>query len=343
MKLLVSALEASANLHLTEVLGELCDCELYGIFDGKFGVPYMDSSEFSAMGFIDVLPLYFKAKRAIRRMVEFSKNCDAVLLIDSPAFNLPLAKAIKEAGVKTPITYYILPQVWAWKQGRVAKIEKYCDNLASILPFDKMYFLKSVYVGHPLLDELRVRKNELIKSDKISFMPGSRRGEILRLMPIFREVAQKIKDKEKLLIVPNFLKDQLEIYGDVSDFKVVFEAPKALLQSEFAFICSGTATLQAALVATPFVLAYKAKMLDLMIAKFFVKLKHIGLANIMFDFMGKDELHIELIQEQVTSENLLKAYKNCDRQKFLNSCLELRSYLKHGSARNIANMIKGKI
>ena len=84
-------------------------------------------------------------------------------------------------------------------------------------------------------------------------------------------------------------------------------------------------------------------MLDLMIAKFFVKLKHIGLANIMFDFMGKDELHIELIQEQVTSENLLKAYKNCDRQKFLNSCLELRSYLKHGSARNIANMIKGKI
>ena len=111
MKLLVSCLEASANLHLEQVLEHLPKCELKGIFDEKFGEPFMRSSEFSAMGFVEVLPLYFKAKRAIKEMTRLAGQCDAVLLIDSPAFNLPLAKAIKETGIKTPVTYYILPQV----------------------------------------------------------------------------------------------------------------------------------------------------------------------------------------------------------------------------------------
>ena len=342
MKLLVSCLEASANLHFEQVLEHLPKCELKGIFDEKFGEPFMPSSEFSAMGFVEVLPLYFKAKRAVKEMTRLAEQCDAVLLIDSPAFNLPLAKAIKEAGIKTPVTYYILPQVWAWKAGRVAKVEAYCDHLASILPFDGMYFNRSRYVGHPLLDELRVRKNELLQSGKIAFMPGSRRAEISRLMPIFREVASRIKDKEKLLVVPPFLANDMQIYGDVSDFSVVTDAPRALLQSEFAFICSGTATLQAALVGTPFVLAYKAKAIDIMIARMFVKLRHIGLANIMFDFMGEEALHEELLQEEVTPGNLIKAYESCDKKKFIAGCERLRRYLKHGSAANVAQILTTK-
>ena len=147
MKLLVSCLEASANLHFEQVLEHLPKCELKGIFYEKFGKPFMPSSEFSAMGFVEVLPLYFKAKRAVKEMTRLAEQCDAVLLIDSPAFNLPLAKAIKEAGIKTPVTYYILPQVWAWKAGRVAKVEAYCDHLASILPFDGMYYNRSRYVA----------------------------------------------------------------------------------------------------------------------------------------------------------------------------------------------------
>lgn len=342
MKILVSCLEASANLHFEQILSYLPKCDLQGVFDTKFGTPFMDSKEFSAMGFVEILPLYFKAKRAIKQMVKMAADCDAVLLIDSPAFNLPLAKAIKQAGIKTPITYYILPQVWAWKKNRVAKVQKYCDNLASILPFDKMYFDRCAYVGHPLLDELIVRKNDLIKSDKIAFLPGSRRSEIVRLMPIFREVAKKITDKKKLLVVPKFLENSMQIYGDVSEFELIFDTPRALLQSEFAFICSGTATLQAALVATPFVLAYKANQVDIAIAKFFVKLKHIGLANIMFDFMGKNPLHDEFLQGDVTSENLLKSYENCDKKRFLDSCLKLRNYLKHGAAANVAKILINK-
>ncbi|MBE2986237.1 lipid-A-disaccharide synthase [Campylobacter sp. RM12920] len=339
-KILVSALEPSANLHLGEVLKHTLGSEILGIFDEKFGTPFMKSSEFSAMGFVEVLPLIFKAKRAIKQMVKLAKTANAVLLIDSPAFNLPLAKAMREAGVKAPITYYILPQVWAWKPKRVEKVEKFCDNLASILPFDEKFYSRAVYVGHPLLDELKFKKEKLINSSKIAFLPGSRRSEITRLMPIYREVAKDIKDKEKLLVIPPFLIDKVaELYGDVSEFNIVNEAPKALYESEFAFVCSGTATLEAALIGTPFVLCYKAKAIDVWLARKLVKVKYAGLANIMYDFMGKGALHDELIQEQVSALNLLNAYKNCDKDKFLTGCNELRAYLKHGSSVNVAKFL----
>lgn len=341
MKILVSALEPSANLHLKEILRNFeGEFELMGIFSEEFGTPYMKSSEFSAMGFIEVLPLIFKAKKALKKMSQMAKEADAVLLIDSPAFNLPLAKAIKEAGAKAAVTYYILPQVWAWKPKRVSVVERYCDNLASILPFDAKFYSRSTYVGHPLMDEIKLKKTSLSSSGKVAFLPGSRRSEISRLMPVYRELAKKIEAK-RLLVVPPFLLDKVgEIYGDTSDFDIVSNTPEALCESDFAFVCSGTATLEAALIGTPFVLAYKAKAIDVFIARKFVKIKHAGLANIMFDFMGKEPLHEEFIQEFATAENLLRAYKSCDRQKFLKGCDELRAYLAHGSSKNVVKILK---
>ena len=341
MKILVSALEPSANLHLKEILKNFeGEFELMGIFSEELGTPYMKSSEFSAMGFVEVLPLIFKAKKAMKVMSQMAKEADAVLLIDSPAFNLPLAKAIKEAGAKAAVTYYILPQVWAWKPKRVSVVERYCDNLASILPFDSKFYSRSTYVGHPLMDEIKLKKTSLSSSGKVAFLPGSRRSEISRLMPVYRELAKKIEAK-RLLVVPSFLLDKVgEIYGDTSDFEIVSNTPEALYESDFAFVCSGTATLEAALIGTPFVLAYKAKAIDVFIARKFVKIKHAGLANIMFDFMGKEPLHEEFIQEFATAENLLRAYKSCDRQKFLKGCDELRTYLGHGSSKNVVKILK---
>ncbi|AQW88320.1 lipid A disaccharide synthase [Campylobacter pinnipediorum subsp. caledonicus] len=340
-KILVCALEPSANLHLEQVLLKLKDYELLGIFDEKFGKPYMKSSEFSAMGFIEVLPLVFKAKKAMKELVKLAKDVDSILLIDSPAFNLPFAKSLKEAGVKAKITYYILPQVWAWKEKRVAKVERYCDNLASILPFDDRYYSKSQYVGHPLLDEIKFKKTDISSNSQIAFLPGSRKSEITRLMPIFKELATHINTK-KVICVPKHLMDSLdEIYGDLSEFEISNDTPKTLFESEFAFICSGTATLEAALIGTPFVLCYKAKALDVWLARKFLKIKYAGLANIIFDFIGKRAIHDELIQDDVSVENLLKSYKECDRDIFLSSCNELRNFLKHGSSQNVANMING--
>ena len=341
MKLLVSSLEPSANLHLEPILDGLGDVEIFGIFDEKFGTPLLPSSAFSIMGFIDAIPKIKTAKRAIKEMVKLSFDVDKVLLIDSPAFNLPLAKAIKKANPKVEIIYYILPQVWAWKAKRVKKVEAYCDKLASILPFERKFYNRSVYVGNPLLDEILTCKEKLQNSGIVSYLPGSRKSEIRRLFPVYKEVAKRI-DKKSLLVVPKHFGDKEieEIYGDISGFEICRDTHKALFESEFAFICSGTATLEASLIGVPLVLAYKAKKLDAFIARRFVKLKHVGLANIIFEFEGLEPLHSEYLQEDVTVENLLREYEILDREKFFENSKRLREILSHGSRDEMIKLIR---
>jgi len=342
LKLLVSALEPSANLHLEPILNDLEKCELYGIFDERFGKPLLPSRAFSIMGFLDALPKIRKAKKAIKTMARMSFFVDKVLLIDSPAFNLPLAQAIKTINPNVEIIYYILPQVWAWKPKRVAKIEKYCDVLASILPFERNFYTKATYVGHPLLDEIPLFKLRHEETGVIAFLPGSRKSEIRSLLPIYKELASKIEGKEKLLVIPSHYdyREIAEIYGDIHDFKICRDTYEAFERSEFAFVCSGTATLEAALIGVPFVLAYKAKAIDYWIAKQFVKLKHVGLANLIFDFEKMEPLHTELLQEEVTVEHLLKAYESVDKEAFFNHAKKLRPMLGHGSQEAMISIMK---
>ncbi len=343
LKLLVSSLEPSANLHLKPILQKLENYELFGIFDEKFGKPYLPSSAFSIMGFIDVIPKIKKAKRAIKELVKESFLVDKVLLIDSPAFNLPLARAIKEKNPKVEIIYYILPQVWAWKAKRVQKVEKYCDVLASVLPFESRFYNRSTFVGHPLIDEIKEYKKKYKATGIVSYLPGSRKSEIRKLMPIFKELVKKI-EKKALLVVPSFFNDEQikDIYGDIKEFEIVRDARSAFLKSEFAFVCSGTATLEAALIGTPFILAYKAKKLDYMIAKRFVKLKHVGLANILFDFASLPPLHVELLQDEVNSENLYSEYKQIDKKCFFENSLHVREILQKGSLNDMLDIITKK-
>ncbi|AOO64039.1 lipid-A-disaccharide synthase [Sulfurospirillum halorespirans] len=342
MKLLVSALEPSANLHLEPILNALEQCEIYGIFDERFGKPLMPSRAFSIMGFLDALPKIRKAKKAIKIMARMSFFVDKVLLIDSPAFNLPLAKAIKTINPNVEIIYYILPKVWAWKPKRVAAMEKYCTVLASIFPFEQQFYTKAVYVGNPLLDEIPLFKLRYEETGIVSFFPGSRKSEIRSLFPIYKELASKIEGKEKWLVIPAHYdyREIAEIYGDIHDFKICRNTYEALEQSEFAFVCSGTATLEAALVGVPFVLAYKAKALDYWIAKQFVKLKHVGLANIIFDFENKEPLHEELLQEEVYAQRLFEAYESVDREAFFSRITELRKILGHGSQEAMISIMK---
>ena len=340
MNLLISALEPSANLHLEPLLHEIPDIQISGIFDPKFGTPLYASSEFSVMGFLDVLPKIFKAKEAIREMVFLSKEVDTVLLIDSPAFNLPLAKAIKEKYPDKKIVYYILPKVWAWNKKRVKKVEAYVDVQASIFPFEKQFYPHCTYVGNPLLDEIHTLHDPSKNYGQVTFLPGSRRGENNKLLPVFKEVAKKIEGK-KVLVAPTFFKDKNleEIYGDISDFEISFDMQKSVSESDFAFICSGTATLEAALIGTPFVLAYKAKKLDYFIGSRVVDLKHVGLANIIMDFESKNPVHQEFLQDAVTAENLLQAYRHFDKTLFTQNAKALKEILEHGSVKNVVNLL----
>ena len=151
----------------------------------------------------------------------------------------------------------------------------------------------------------------------------------------------KIIDKESILIIPSHFSSSYikEVYGDISNFTISTNAHKTLQEVDFAFICSGTATLEAALIGTPFVLSYIAKPFDYFIAKNLVKIKYIGLANIFFDKMNKNPIHKELIQDQVTVKNLLDEYNSLDKELFFKNSKILRDYLKYGSSKNVAKII----
>ena len=336
MKLLVSALEPSANLHLREIL-KVGKFEIRGIFDEEFGEPVYSSKEFSVMGFFDVLPKIFKAKKAIKELALLSKNCDKVLLIDAPSFNIPLAKEIKNINPNIEIIYYILPKVWAWKSGRIKTINQYIDKKAYIFPFEKEIWKDGYYVGNPLLDEIKEFRDEKLYGN-IAFLAGSRKSEIKSLMPIFRELSKKI-DKNSILVVPKIYKNSVnEIYGDVSGFEIIFDTRKALLKSDFAYICSGTATLESAIIGVPFVLMYKARYLEYLIAKSFVKLDFVGLANIIFQKAGKAQFHNEYLQD-FDIHILLEEYQISSLKEAKQKREELLEILKFGSRDNILKII----
>jgi len=346
MKILVSALEHSANIHLKSLKKELSvDVEFIGIFDKELGDSIVDLRSLSIMGFVDALKklrFFFKLNS---QMVDLAKDADKVLLIDSSGFNLPLAKKIKKRYPNKEIIYYILPQAWAWKKKRIPILARTIDHLASILPFEKDYYPKDApisYVGHPLLDQIDNFKENLNKKiENILFMPGSRKGEIKKLMPIFHEVRVKLNKKTVIAIPEYFTNDEIkEIYGDLSNFEVVYDSHKALYEADFAFICSGTATLESALIGTPFILSYIAKPLDYFIVSRFVKVKYIGLSNIMFTQFNQRKIHPEFIQDDVTVENLMKSYENYNKDNFLDDSKTLRAYLQNGSSKNVAKIIE---
>ena len=347
MKILVSALEHSANVHLKSLKNELKEeVEFVGIFDKELGEPIVDLRSLAVMGFVDAimkLKFFFDLNA---QMVELVGGVDKVLLIDSSGFNLPLAKKIKKLYPNKEIIYYILPQAWAWRKGRIAVLEQTIDKLCSILPFEKDYYSHIApieYVGHPLLDQITEFKTELNeKIENVVFMPGSRRAEITKLMPVYKKIRGYIH-VNAIVIIPAIFSDEevKTLYGDLSGFEVRKDAHKELLEADFAFICSGTATLEASLIGIPFILSYIAKPIDFFIVRHLVKMDYVGLANIMFMKYKNKTMHPEFLQDEVTVENLLKAYKEFKRETFLLDSKELRGYLEHGSAARVASIVEG--
>ncbi len=346
MKLFVCALEPSSNIHLRELKKHLNDdVRFYGVFERDLGEPLYDLSNLAIMGFVDALSKLRFFLKLRDELVELAGDCDKVLLMDSSGFNLPLAKKLRKKYPKKEIIYYILPQAWAWKRSRVGQLEKYCSKLCSILPFEKDIYNdkdKISYVGHPLLDEITKYKTKIEQTNVIAYMPGSRKSEIMRLLPIYKKIASKIKDKKSILIIPSrFSKDEIkDIYGNIEEFFEVSTSTKdTLFKSEFAFICSGTATLESALIGTPFVLSYIANPLDYFVGKMLVKLKYIGLANIMYEKIDKTPLHEEFLQDEVSVDSLLHSYKTFEKEEFGQKVKKLREYLKHGSSCKVAKII----
>lgn len=319
---------------------------------------------FRIMGFVDVLkriPKFFQLKQ---ELAQISLKCDIALFMDSSSFNIPLIQTIRKLLDKTKsqkkprIIYYILPQVWAWKPKRAQILSEICDELWGILPFEKDFYPNSAlitYMGHPLLDAIPYSFDTPQNTHNIAFMPGSRKSEIRSLFPIFNQLAKYLKSQGKnpILIIPKAFKndDLSKIYGDISAFELSFDTYLGLQTSEFAFVCSGTATLESTLLGIPTILTYKAKPLDYYIARALVKLNYIGLANIFLEFYyfkaPKNNpnptifpIHPEFLQEQVSIENLKKAYDSFNYKHFFEQKKILFSYLAHGSAESCVKKIQ---
>lgn len=380
LKLFVSAIEYSANLHLINLLKSLQQMQvsftLYGVFDStllkqslkedKGGIPNIQDSfqnsynpdSFRIMGFVDALkliPSFFKAKRTLAHI---ALECDIALFMDSSSFNIPLIQTIRK-NPKTPhIIYYILPQVWAWKPKRAQILSEICDELWGILPFEKDFYPKTApitYVGHPLLDVIPYSFGARQNTQNIAFMPGSRKSEIRTLFPIFTKLAKNLKSQGKnaILIIPKAFnpRNLTKIYGDTSMFELSFDTYLGLKKSEFAFVCSGTATLESTLLGIPTILAYKAKPLDYLIAKSLVRLNYIGLANIFLEFHSFNSpknnpnptafpIIPEFLQNDVQVENLQNAYTLFDYHYFFEQKKILFEYLANGSAESCAKKIQ---
>jgi lipid-A-disaccharide synthase len=349
MRLLVSALEPSSNLHLKEILKHTEDIELFGIFDSSLGNPHCDTTQLAVMGVVDAIKKLRWFLKLADEMVKIAKDVDKILLMDSSGFNLPLAKKLKQTYPNKEIIYYILPQVWASRPKRVKRLELYCDHLLGILPFEvEFYSDKARYIGHPLLDEIKLSKKRVSLQNHhktIAYLPGSRRAEITKLMPIYKEVNQRLFEHKALLVIPpSFSDKQIELlYGDIDGFELCRDTHKALYRSDFAYICSGTATLESALIGTPFTLNYIAKKVDFLIATKLLGIKQVGLANIILTRYNGTTLHNELLQESVTVDNLLEEYYNSDPKIFAKKAKELKEYLKYGSSQNVAKVLLEEI
>lgn len=275
----------------------------------------------SFMGFSEVLKNLGKIKRLFRDVKQDIANFqpDLVILIDYPGFNLKMARHLKEKGI--PVVYYISPQVWAWKKGRVKTVQECVARMLTILPFEKEFYAKEGvevdFVGHPLLDEIDAGRfdREALKHTfapdgrkLVALLPGSRKQEIQRMLPVMLEAASRFPHCQ--FVVAGAPSQDLSFYETFLQGKPVqFVSARTydlLAAADYAFVCSGTATLETALFGVPETVCYAGGWLSVQIARRLIQVKYISLVNLIMDRV----VVTELIQQDLTAAALEKELKS---------------------------------
>ena len=333
-RILILAGEASGDLHganLAKSLAQLCPgVELEGLGGAKMqaaGVRLLSGIErLDIIG----LPSLSELRRVLAVFKKLSRHIatasyDAVVLIDNPGLNLRLARVAKRAG--RLVIYYIAPQIWAWNERRVDKLRRYVDRLLAILPFEESYFRKAgvdcVFVGNPIMDQLepsydaaKLRAEFGIdpQATVIGLLPGSRKSEIQRLLPVMLEAAQRLAASgtahgaprrfvlaraasAPLELIERFLSQSGVPVTVISD-----RAYDVIAISDALIVASGTATLQTALVGRPMTIVYRTSALTFAVYRRLIKVPWIGLANLI---AGR-QIAKEVIQSDVTGERLAR-------------------------------------
>lgn len=326
-RIMIVAGEASGDIYGADLVSEALklapDLHFFGIGGARMreaGVETLvDSSDMAVVGLVEVIKHFDVISSAFRtlKQIVLNDSPDLLILIDYPGFNLRLAKVAKKAGVK--VLYYISPQIWAWRQGRVKKIARLVDHMAVILPFEAPFYQRAgvpvTFVGHPMLDLVSVALDRSAAASSfnldpsckiIGLFPGSRRNEIERLLPVIIAAAAKLKERfpDIQFILPlasTLHSDDIAPLLTAANLDVTITRDRIhdmIRACDAVISVSGTVTLEIALVGTPMVIIYKLSPLTYQLAKRLVKVDNIGLCNIV----AGETVVQELIQDQANPE-----------------------------------------
>jgi len=328
-KLMIVAGEPSGDAHAAALVSALrkknSQIEYFGatgpLMRGQGVETIVNSDQLAILGILEVaqaLPKFISAFRKLRAAA-IERSPDAVVLVDWPEFNLRLATSLHRRGIK--VIYYISPQLWAWRPRRISNIKRDVDLLLSILPFEAQWYkTRGVdhveFVGHPLAGEVepRIGREEFCRQHGldfqkpiVSFLPGSRRKELERILPPMADAIRKLKQThpeiQYVIAVARSrtIDETKEILSSLNSIKIVQgQTREALAASDAAAIASGTATLEGALLETPMVVVYKESAVNWHTLGRLITVPHYGLVNLV----AGSEIAKELMQTDLTGENL---------------------------------------
>lgn len=366
-RVMIIAGEASGDLHGAGVARELKklspSIDIYGVGGDKMereGVRVIyNIRELGFMGFWEVIVNLYKIKTmeyTLKQILKFKKP-DILVLIDYPGFNIRFGMLAKQYQLK--IIYYISPQIWAWNKSRIKKMQTFVDKMLVIFPFEvDIYKSKKIdveFVGHPLLEvmessldkEAFSKRFDLDPKKKIiALLPGSRLQEVDQILPEMLSAARKIKENEDVEIViglaPTLEEKYIRTFFDVDGVHIIAGLTYELMaNADFAFVTSGTATLETACFGTPMFILYKTSWINYIIGRLLVRLKYIGLVNIV---AGK-KIVPEFIQYRVKASLLARSALKLlrDEQKLAEmkkELLSIRSMLGNkGASKRVAEQI----
>jgi len=350
LKFFLVAGEPSGDLHGGKLIRAMQNIHPNSTFMGHGGNAMKDAGmqilehtdDLAIMGFVEVIKHLPRMMKIMGKTIDTITRTkpDRVILIDYPGFNLRLGKNIQHLGI--PITYFILPQVWAWKEKRVETMKAVLDQALSIFPFEQDWFetrgLPTNYVGHPFAEQEHVdetskdfyqRHDLTIEHPVLVLLPGSRQQEVDRHWPIFLKTVERLKQDNPNLQVMVGKAANVSFTPIPNTFKIEDNARKAMVAGTAALVSSGTATLECAVEDTPMVVCYKLSGVSWWMANTMASVKYASMVNLI-----ADEIIVpEFLQQDMTASNLVAAvlplldHKNNLRKKMLTGFEKVRRTL----------------
>ncbi|MDD3535613.1 MAG: lipid-A-disaccharide synthase [Candidatus Cloacimonetes bacterium] len=346
--------ESSGDLHAELIMKALAESGIryrhIGIGGPRMRALGLESlfpfQRFAVMGFVEVikhLGFFWKVERRIKKLFKRDK-LDLVILVDYPGLNLRIAHHADEQRI--PVLYYICPQFWAWKHERVYKLKANVRHTACILPFEEellnIHNVTCSYVGHPISEEVNIEMEResfaffyklAAEKEWLGLFPGSRDSEIRKMLPLYLKAAKSWTDKEILVSKAHSVNHQLfmDIISEYNlpNLHIIDGYTYEMMKYSEALICtSGTATLEAAYIGTPAVICYRANPISYLIGRYFVRISHIGLPNIILN----ESVLPELVQNGLNPEGINRELKKLmsgspQREEILKKLYKLRAIL----------------